>query len=72
MSKRYYIRYESDKVVCRSNEHTYCNASTLKTACNIAKRIKKELATENARNIRVYDLMQDDENGHAQAVFTVN
>lgn len=54
--KRYNIRYESDKIVCRSNEHPYCNASTLKSAIAIANRIKKELADENARNIRVYDV----------------
>lgn len=54
--KRFYIEYESDKIVCKSNKHHYCSANTLKSAVSIAKRIKKELANENARNIKVYDI----------------
>lgn len=70
MAKRYYIRYEDDKKVCGSNEHNYCAASSLKTAISIAKRVKREIA--NARNIRVFDIMQDDENGHALAVYRID
>lgn len=70
--KRYYIRYESDKVVCGSNEHNRCYSSTLKTAKSIANRTKKEYSEENARNIRVYDMLQEDENGHALVVYQVN
>ena len=69
MTKRYYIRYEDDKMVCGSNEHNYCNASTLKTAKQIASRVKREI--ENARNIRVYDIYQYDENGHAKIVYLI-
>lgn len=69
--KRYNIRYESDKIVCRSNEHSYCNASTLKSAIAIANRIKKELADENARNIRVYDVDAGDCNEPAPVVYEV-
>lgn len=70
MAKRFYIRYEDDKKVCGSYEHNYCSASKLSTAKNIARRVKAEV--ENARNIRVYDIEQDDENGHALVVFTVD
>jgi hypothetical protein len=69
MTKRYYIRYEDDKTVCGSNEHNYCGSSTLKTAKQIAAKVKREI--ENARNIRVYDILQDDENGHAKIVFQI-
>ena len=55
MAKRYFVEYESDKVVCGSNKHEYCRTNTLKTAIGVAKRVKKELADQNARNVRVYD-----------------
>ena len=69
MTKRFYVRYCDDKTVCGSNEHNYCSVSTLKTAKQIASRIKREI--ENARNIRVYDIYQDDENGHAKIVYQI-
>lgn len=69
MTKRYYIRYEDNIRICGSNEHNYCGASTLKTAQAIAKRVKNEI--QNARNVRVYDILQDDENGYAKIVFQI-
>ena len=70
VAKRFYIRYEDDRMICGSNEHNYCAASTLKTAKQIAHRVKYEVP--NSRNIRVYDIMQDDDKGHALVVFSIN
>jgi len=55
MHKQFYVRYESDKISCGSNDHTYGNASTIKTAKGYISKIKKELADEHPRNFRVYD-----------------
>ena len=66
-AKRYYIQYEDNKMVCGKYTHTYCNASTLKSAKTIASKIKQTV--DNARNIRVYDTETDDSNGNAQIVF---
>jgi len=54
--KRYYMEYESDQIVCRSNRHTYGSASTLKTAKGYISRCRREHAEENPRNFRIYDI----------------
>lgn len=69
MTKRYYVRYEDDNTVCGSNEHNYSGASTLKIAKQIAAKVKREMY--NARNIRIYDIYQNDENGHAKIVYQI-
>lgn len=71
--KRYYVRFESDEIVCGSNEHHYCNFSKREVAVHAAKRLKTEEEWQevNARNIRVYDTWQDDENGHAKVIFEI-
>lgn len=68
-AKRYYIRYTSDQMVCGSNDHNYCGASNIATARSIARKVKSEI--ETARNIRVYDIEQEDETGHALCVFVI-
>lgn len=65
--KRYYIRYEDNKMTCGGYDHTYCNASSLNTAKTIAYKVRRTI--DNARNIRVYDTETDDSNGNAQIVF---
>ena len=67
--KRYYVRYETDKYVCGSNDHLYCYASTLNNAKQIARKCSKEMPA--ASNVRVYDTEQDDESGHAMVVYRV-
>lgn len=58
---RYFVRYESDKVVCGSNDHMLCNASSIKSA-KAAIRIERQkeyIAAYNPRNFRVYDCWAD-------------
>lgn len=72
MRKRYYIRFDSDRIVCGSNEHTLCNASTLKSAkAAIRSARKKEyIARHNPRNFRVYDTFADcPEDEHVPCVY---
>lgn len=55
MRKQFYLTFESDKTVCGSNEHFYGNASTIKTAKGYISRIRKNYASENPRNFRIFD-----------------
>lgn len=55
--KRYYVRYESDKIVCGSNDHHYSNFNKKEVAILAAKQILRsgDFTDENPRNVRVYD-----------------
>lgn len=55
--KRYYVRYESDKIVCGSNDHHYSNFNKKDVAIFAARQILQsgDFADENPRNVRVYD-----------------
>lgn len=53
--KQYSMRYESDKVVCGSNDHVWAMASTIKTARQYISECKKVDAQYNPRNFRIYD-----------------
>lgn len=53
--KRYFVEYESDRVICGDNVHHGGNASTIKSAKSIIRNIRKEQAERNPRNFRVYD-----------------
>ena len=69
--KRYSMHYESDLTVCRSNDHIYGNASTLKTAKSYISRCRKECADEHPRNFRIYDHFADvdSETGYVPCVY---
>ena len=72
MSKRYYIRFESDQVVCGSNDHMLCNASTLRSAKDAIRSARKKdfIAVYNPRNFRVYDTWADvPEDQHVPCVY---
>jgi len=53
--KRYSMQYNSDEIVCRSNNHLYGYASTIKTAKQYISRCRKAEADHNPRNFRIYD-----------------
>lgn len=57
--KRYSMEYESDQVICKSNNHIYGNASTIKGCKQYISRCKKEYAAHNPRNFRIYDRYAD-------------
>ena len=59
MRKQFYLTYETDKVVCGSNEHFYGNASSIKTAQAYISRIRKEYASENPKNFKIFDCWTD-------------
>ncbi|MEG0578375.1 MAG: hypothetical protein RR490_00420 [Niameybacter sp.] len=60
MHKQFYLQYKSDKKVCGDQDHTYGNASTVKTAKGYIAKAKRELVDENPRNFRVYDCWTPD------------
>ena len=55
LMKRYFMEYESDRVICRSNVHIYGFASSLKTAKGYISKCKKFYAEYNPRNFKIYD-----------------
>lgn len=57
--KRYSMQYTSDEIVCRSNNHEYGMASTIKTCKQYISRCKKNKAQFNPRNFRIYDHYAD-------------
>lgn len=57
--KRYSMCYESDEVICRSTNHHYGYASTLKTAKQYISKVRKNEADRNPRNFRIYDHWAD-------------
>lgn len=61
MSKQFFIMFESDRIVCGSNDHMLCHASTLKSAKSAIRsaRRKDYIAEYNPRNFRVYDSWAD-------------
>ena len=69
--KRYYMQYDSDQIVCGSNEHTYGFASSLKTARAYISRCRREMSEYNPRNFRIYDAYGevDQEIGHVPCVY---
>ena len=57
--KRYSMQYESDRVVCQSNNHVFGYASSLRAAKGYIGRAKRMYAEDNPRNFRVYDHWAD-------------
>lgn len=57
--KQYSVYYESNEMVCRSNDHFYGYASSIKTARSYIGRIKKNYSKYNPRNFRIYDQWAD-------------
>ena len=55
MHKRFFIEYESDRVICHSNRHNAGNASTLKSAKAVIRNIRKNDTENNPRHFCVYD-----------------
>ena len=52
--KRFFVRYENDKMICGDFDHFGGNASTIKSAKAIISNIKRD-DVNNPRNFRVYD-----------------
>ena len=66
--KRYFLEYESDKVICGSNKHCDCRANSVKTLKSAIKKVRKEEAEYNPRNFVIYDsdgeLEYNEQKGH--------
>lgn len=78
--KRFSVTYESDKynnmIYNRatgeygSYDHSYGTyASSVKTCKGYIKSIRKDYASENPRNFRVFDSWQEDEDGYSLCVY---
>lgn len=70
--KRYFLEYESDKVICGSNIHNDgWRANAIKTLKSAIKKIRKEEAENNPRNFVIYDsdgeLEYNPQKGHEHA-----
>lgn len=61
MCKQYFIMFESDRVVCGSNDHLLCNASTIRSAKAAIRSARKKYYNDEykPRNFRVYDSWAD-------------
>lgn len=57
--KQYFMEYESDKIVNRSNIHTYGRGNTIKTCKQYISRVRQNEAQYNPRNFRIYDSFAD-------------
>lgn len=57
--KRFYLEFESNRIICGSNIHIYGYASTLKTARGYISRCRKIYANDNPRNFRIFDTQAD-------------
>lgn len=53
--KRYFLEYESDKVICGSNKHHGYQANAIKTLKSAIKKVRKDEAEYNPRNFVIYD-----------------
>lgn len=68
--KRYFMEYESDRILCGSTTHVYGFASSLKTAKGYISRCRKDYPQENPRNFRIYDTWGDAPEGeHVPCVY---
>lgn len=74
MVKQYFVRYESDKTVCGSNDHPAGAASSLKSAKAVIRSIRKNYAEQNPRNFRVYDTWAelDPKTNHTPIIYSEN
>ena len=72
--KRFFVRYESDKMICGNYNHFGGNASTIKSAKSIINSIKRELVADNPRRFRVYDTESeiDESTNFVQCVYHVD
>jgi len=57
--KQYYVTYDSDRLVCGSNNHDAGNASTLKSAKQIIRNIRITKSEYNPYNFKVFDCWAD-------------
>ena len=71
MGKRFFMKYESDEMICQSFDHVYGNASTIKTAKQYIRKCRKNEAKYNPRNFRIYDSWADvdPETDHVPCVY---
>lgn len=69
--KRYFMIYESDRVICGSRDHTYGNATQLRTAKAYISKCRESEAMDNPRNFRIYDTFSDvdPETGFVRCVY---
>ena len=72
--KRYVLMYESDQIICGSNEHTWGYADTLKTVKGYISRCRKEDERYNPRNFRIYDTWGelDPETNYVPCIYSVD
>lgn len=71
--KRYFMEYESDRIVCQSNHHIFGFASSLKTAKGYIGRCRRTCADQHPRNFRVYDTLGEAPEGcHVPCVYSEN
>lgn len=59
MAKRYFMKYESDEMVCQSHDHTYGQANSIKTCKQYIRNCRKNYADRNPRNFRIFDSFAD-------------
>ena len=57
--KQFFLMYESDELVCKSNDHIYGNANSIKTCKQYIRKIRLNKAQYNPRNFRIYDSFAD-------------
>jgi hypothetical protein len=71
--KRYFVEYESDRIICGSNKHTWGYSQTIRTAMTYIARCRKEEAQYNPRNFKIYDTWGDidPETNHVPCVYAV-
>ena len=68
--KRFYVEFESDKVVCGKNSRIYGYANSLNTAKRYIKECRLQDAN-NPRNFRIYDTLGDcEEDEHVPCVYS--
>lgn len=69
--KRYCMEYESNRIICQSNQHVFGFASSIKTAKGYISRCRREYAKDNPRNFRIYDTQAEvPENEHVPCVYS--
>ena len=68
--KRYFMEYESDKMICGSYRRVYGFSNSIRTCKNYISRVKKECAEDNPRKFKIYDTLGEcKENEHVPCVY---
>lgn len=68
--KRYFLEYESDRIICGSNIHHGYEANSVKTLKAAIKQVRKKEAQHKPRNFIIFDVFGECEPGeHVPAVY---